>query len=181
MSVITENCQILGVLRKATEPLVPTDIGEAIGMDATHAGQRLYVLLQRGKVEKPDKKRGAYLITQEGQKYLDNPPPEPPEKMAKRGAKRGDESGGESGGVKIVEKTSDFIQEAETKKPLATPPATPAILSQADIFRSIAHQLSISKSEETKGGTPLEGIINWVERTADMDDLNLILPTCGAP
>ena len=108
MSVITENCQILGVLRKAPEPLTPTDIGESIGMDATHAGQRLYALLQRGRVEKPDKKRGAYLITQEGQKYLDNPPPESPEKMTKRGDK--------SDGVKIVEKTAEKVGEENAEK-----------------------------------------------------------------
>ena len=128
-----------------------------------------------GLVEKPDKKRSAYQITQKGQEYLDNPPPEPPEKMAKRGDERGD--------VKIVEKTSGFIQEAETKKPLATPPVTPSlpqptgevktekkddsvIPSQADIFRSIAEQLGITKAMDTaKGGTPLNAIINYVQRT----------------
>ena len=162
MSVITENCQILGVLRKAPEPLTPTDIGESIGMNATHAGQRLYALLQRGRVEKPDKKRGAYLITQEGQKYLDNPPPEPPEKMTKSGAISGDESGDISGGVKIGEK----VDEKLTVTPTVTPPKESVIPSQADIFRSIAEQLGITKAMDTaKGGTPLKAIINYVQRT----------------
>ena len=39
------------------------------------------------------------------------------------------------------------------------------IPSQADIFRSVAEQLSISKAEEAKGGTPLSAIINYVQRT----------------
>ena len=55
--------------------------------------------------------------------------------------------------------------EAEKKEGIVIP-------SQADIFRSIAQQLGITKAEEAKGGTTLEGIINFVERTADMDDLD---------
>ena len=65
---------------------------------------------------------------------------------------------------------------AKPPEEIPPPPKVPkddsVIPSQADIFRSIAEQLSISKAEEAKGGTPLEGIINFVERTADMDDLN---------
>jgi len=114
----------LTVLPQAIEAMRPSDIGELMVMDAYNAGQRLYVLLQRGKVEKPDKKRGAYRITQEEQKYLDNPPPKPPEKMtkrgdesgAKRGDKRGDKSGDKSGGVKIVEKTAEKVGEENAEK-----------------------------------------------------------------
>ena len=51
------------------------------------------------------------------------------------------------------------------------------IPSQADIFKSIAEQLRIAKA---KDGTPLSAIINYVQRTVDLDNLNLILPTCGA-
>ena len=52
------------------------------------------------------------------------------------------------------------------------------IPSQADIFRSVAEQLSISKAKE---GTPLAAIINYVQRTAGLDNLNLILPICDHP
>ncbi len=67
----------------------------------------------------------------------------------------------------VLEEKSDEEKEDEGKIP-----------SQADIFKSIAEQLSIAKA---KDGTPLSAIINYVQRTADLDNLNLILPTCGAP
>jgi len=76
MSVITENCQILGVLEKATELMSPAEIGEPIGMTALDAGRRLY-WMQGRLVEKPDKEKALYRITQKGKDYLANPPKEP--------------------------------------------------------------------------------------------------------
>jgi len=103
---------------------MPGEVGERVGMPASNAGPLLSRMLVRGLVEKPDKKRGAYRITQEEQKYLDNPPPKPPGKMTKRGdesgAKRGDKSGAKrgdkSGGVKIVEKTAEKVGEENAEK-----------------------------------------------------------------
>ena len=48
-----------------------------------------------------------------------------------------------------------------------TPPKEDSVIpSQADIFRSIAEQLGITKAMDTaKGGTPLNAIINYVQRT----------------
>jgi len=67
----------------------------------------------------------------------------------------------------VLEEKSDEEKEDEGKIP-----------SQADIFRSVAEQLSISKAKE---GTPLAAIINYVQRTAGLDNLNLILPICDHP
>ena len=66
ISTITENCKILGVLEEATELTSPAEVGEPIGMFAYDTGRRLYPMLARGLVEKPDKKRGAYRITPRG-------------------------------------------------------------------------------------------------------------------
>ncbi len=156
---------------------MPVEVGERIGITASNTGPLFSRMLVRGLVEKPDKKRGAYRITQEGQKYLDNPPPESPEKMTKRGDKSGAKRGDESDGVKIVEKTAEKVGEenaekVDVKESEAGKKEDIAIPSQVDTFRSIAEQLGISKSEEAKGGSSLPGIINFVERTADMDDLD---------
>ncbi len=84
--------------------------------------------------------------------------------------------------MKIPETTDKTTDENTDEPPTGSGPIVPkkfetakedlAIPSQADIFRSVAEQLNITKSAEAKGGTPLEGIINFVERPADLDDLN---------
>jgi hypothetical protein len=61
----------------------------------------------------------------------------------------------------VLEEKSDEEKEDEGKIP-----------SQADIFRFVAEQLSISKAKE---GTPLSAIINYVQRT----DLLNNLPICS--
>jgi len=110
---------------------------------------------QRGLVEKPDKKKSAYQITQKGRDYLANPPQEPQGKVAK--------SGGVNGGGKVDEKVDEKELEEEKED------EEPAIPSQADIFQSVAEQLSISKQKEAKGGTPLCAVVYRVQRTAELN------------
>jgi len=138
-----------------------------------------------GLVEKPDKKRSAYRITEKGRGYLAKPPQEPSAKLdksaAESAAKSAAKSAAESAGVKIGEKTAEKVIEenaekgdkkVDVKESEAGKKEDIAIPSQMDTFRSIAEQLGISKAEEAKGGSSLPGIINFVERTTDLDDLN---------
>jgi len=60
----------------------------------------------------------------------------------------------------VLEEKSDEEKEDEGKIP-----------SQADIFRSVAEQLSISKAKEAKEGTPLSATINYVQRTDLLNNL----------
>ena len=75
---------------------------------------------QRGLVEKPDKKKSAYQITQKGRDYLANPPQEPQGKVAKSGGKSGGESaaksGGKSGGVNGGGKVDEKVDEKELEE-----------------------------------------------------------------
>jgi len=153
----------------------PSDIGELMVMDAYNATQRLYVLLQRGLVEKPDKKRGAYRITEKGKGYLAKPPQEPSAKLDKSAAKSAAESAGKSAGVKIGEKTAEKVVEetaekgdkkVDVKESEAGKKEDIDIPSQADIFRSIADQLSISKAEDR---TPLSAMVYYAQRTAELN------------
>ena len=64
----------------------------------------------------------------------------------------------------VLEEKSDKEKEDEGKIP-----------SQADIFRSVAEQLSISKAKEAKEGTPLAAIIYYVQRTAVLNKI----PECN--
>jgi hypothetical protein len=179
MSVITDYCKILGVLEKATEPLTPTEVGEPIGMNATYAGRRLYDLLQQGRVEKPDKKRSAYRITEKGKGYLAKPPPEPPAKLdksvAESAAKSAEESVAESAGVKISEKPPET-------PPTTTPETTPTtptdkkvvFPSQADTFSSIGERLGFEKGVSDQKKPSLESVVEYVRSLANMDDLDSV-------
>ena len=87
-----------------------------------------------------------------------NPPQNPQEKIAKSAGKSAGVNGG-GNEQKDIEKEDEDNWD---------------VPSQRDFFRSVAEQLNITKSEEAKGGTPLNAIINFVERTADLDDLNYL-------
>ncbi len=113
----------LKVLSQAIEAMRPSDIDALIGMDATYAGQRLYWMLGRGLVEKPDKKRSAYRITEKGKGYLAKPPQEPSAKLDKSAAKSPAKSPAKSAGVngggnaqKDIEKEDEENAEKGGKK-----------------------------------------------------------------
>jgi len=63
----------LTVRSEAIEPMVPVEVGERIGMPASHAGLLLSRMLVRGLVEKRDKKTNRYQITQKGKEFLIHP------------------------------------------------------------------------------------------------------------
>jgi len=134
-------------------------------------------MLGRGRelVEKPDKEKPLYRITQKGKDYRANPPKEPQSSVGKVVGKvvgKDEEKVGEKNGEKVSEKDEEKVGEKVDEEKTEAEKKEGLIPSQADIFRSIADQLSISKAEEAKGGASLSAIVNFVERTADMDDLN---------
>jgi len=159
----------------------PSDIGELMVMDAYNAGQLAKELRLSKLDEGKNKAKHLYRATEKGKKYKANPPAEieaaPPAEI-----ETGKDLPAASSTVKSTEESTPKGTQKGTE---VNPPHTPApeekteaekkeglIPSQADIFRSIADQLSISKAEEAKGGASLSAIVNFVERTADMDDLN---------
>jgi predicted transcriptional regulator len=138
---------VLTVLSSASDPMLLTEIGERIGLSAQDIFGVAKVMTARELYEKPDKKTNRYQITQKGKEFLINPPeatakkqpaPKPPAKLP---MKLPNEPPAGSG--PIVPKKSETAKEDEGKIP-----------SQADIFRSVAEQLSISKAKEAKEGTP---------------------------
>jgi len=107
-------------------------------------------------IESTNKTKNLHRITEKGRKYKANPPAE----------------------IKAEEGTATSpVTKTVTKTVLPQPPTPeeketevePAITSQSDIFRSVAEQLSISKQ---KDGTPLTAVVCYLQRTADLDDLN---------
>jgi len=124
-------------------------------MPAKYAGSCLYWMLQRGLVEKPDKKRSAYRITEKGKGYLAKPPQKPSAKLDKSAAKSPAKSPGVNGGgneQKDIEKEDEENAEkgdkkVDVKESEAGKKEAIAIPSQADIFQSAAEQLSISKQK----------------------------------
>lgn len=86
----------------------------------------------------------------------------------------------------VTDKGTEYLEEIGKEIPSQTsvtgitpPPETgPTIPSEADLFRREGEGLGVGMK---KGNVPLDAIIYYVQRTANLDDLNLILPTCGAP
>ena len=143
-------------------------------MTAFNAGQLAKVMRLSALIEWASKPKHLHRITEKGRKYKANPPAEI-------------KAAGGTTTPPVTETVTETVTKTVTKTvPETVLPQTPVleekfdeekegkgkIPSQADIFRSVAEQLSMSKAKEAKEGTPLEGIINFVERTADVDDLN---------
>ena len=98
--------------------MAPAVVGNHIGMTAEYAGPLLSRMLGRGLVEKPEKKKALYRITQKGKDYRASPPPEPQDAGGKGGRKVGGKVGG-----KVAEKSEEKT-EAEKKEDLAILPGT---------------------------------------------------------
>jgi hypothetical protein len=167
----------LTVLSQAIEAMRPSDIGELMVMDAYNAGQLARDLRYSKLIEWDSKAKHLYRITEKGRKYKANPPAEikaaggtttPPvtETVTETVTKTVPETVPETvlPQTPVLEEKSDEEKEDEGKIP-----------SQADIFRFVAEQLSISKAKE---GTPLSAIINYVQRTDLLNNLPYCYPSC---
>jgi hypothetical protein len=137
---------------------------------------------QARQLSRPTRPKHLHRITERGKKYKANPPAEieaaPPAEI-----KPSKHLPAASSTVKSTkESTKEGTEESTQKGTEVSPPqppvpeeksktekGDPAIPSQADIFRSIAEQPSISKQ---KDGTPLTAVVCYVERMADLDGLN---------
>ena len=168
----------LTVLSQAIEAMRPSDIGELMVMDAYNAGQLARDLRYSKLIEWDSKAKHLYRITEKGRKYKANPPAEieaaPPAEI-----KPGKHLPAASSTVSSTEESTKSRTQKGTEASPPQPPATEektktekddlAIPSQADIFQSVAEQLSISKQKDR---TPLSAVVYRVQRTADLDDLN---------
>jgi len=151
-------------------------------MDAYNAGQLAKELRTSTSVESTNKTKNLHRIIEKGKKYKANPPAEieaaPPAEI-----KPSKHLPAASSTVKSTEEGTEVSTEESTQKGTEVSPpqppvpeektktekGDPAIPSQADIFQSVAEQLSISKQKDR---TPLSAVVYRVQRTADLDDLN---------
>jgi len=125
-------------------------IGELIGMNAHNAGQLAKDLRLSRLIEGNNKTKNLHRITEKGRKYKANPTAEI-------------EAGGSTPAPPISETSNEKVSETVSE---TAPPQLPAskekpetekdeamgILSQADTLRSIAEQLSITRTKD--GTTP---------------------------
>jgi len=133
---------------------------------------------QARQLSRPTRPKHLHRIIEKGKKYKANPPAEieaaPPAEIkpskhlpAASSTVKSTEEGTEESTQKGTEVSPPQppVPEEKTK----TEKGDPAIPSQADIFQSVAEQLSISKQKDR---TPLSAVVYRVQRTADLDDLN---------
>jgi len=100
-------------------------------------------------VRKPDEKKPFYEITEKGRDYVENPPEEI----------EGEELELSAGNIarNSAEGTKDIVP------------------TQADIFRDIGERLRVGIGRRGKQeGTPLDAIIYYIQRTANLDNLTSV-------
>lgn len=166
MTKVETKCAILEVLSKATEPMRPSDIGEIVGLIPIHAGKYLSDMLKSGLVQKPDKKKAFYEITDKGRQYLENPPEEAEDKELKESTQGKYTRRAHKGTTEdTTEDTTKDTTEDTTEETTGTVP------SQSDLLRKEGELLGVGMK---KGEIRLDTIIKWVQRTANLDDLNSV-------
>ncbi|MBA7468177.1 hypothetical protein ES707_03418 [subsurface metagenome] len=145
--------KVLETLSKFTEPTGAAEIAGIIGETSLNVGNDLYHLGKGGLTQKPDKKQSLWLITENGKKYIEHPP------------------------VPSIPPTptpSTTVSTPPSTPPTVEPPTeepTVTIPSQSDLFRKEGDLLGVGAK---KGSISLDVIVQWVERTADLDNLTSV-------
>jgi len=126
---------------------------------------------QARQLSRPTRPKHLHRIIEKGKKYKANPPAEieaaPPAEI-----EPGKHLPAASSTVSSTEESTKEGTEVSPPQPPATEEKTKtekddlAIPSQADIFQSVAEQLSISKQKDR---TPLSAVVYRVQRTAELN------------
>jgi len=143
--------RVLEALSQCVDPTKPADIGSMIGETPFNTGHDLFELEKSGMAEKPDKEKSLYLITDRGRKTLENPPDKWVYKSRRETPPPGAPSGAPPGVLP------------------GAPPEEITVPSQADLFWAIGEKLGVGAK---KGDIRLDAITYYVQRTADLDNLN---------
>ncbi len=161
------NLSILQALSQETEPQKPGYVSSIIEESALATGQQLTKLAKMGLSGRTGKKKNyTYQITDEGREYLTNPPTveELEAKVTAADSRLGQQSKTEPG------------QQSRTgpgQEPVTDGP--PIIPAQSDLFRDIGERLRIGVGRSGKSeGTPLDAVVYYVQRTADLDNLSSV-------
>jgi len=138
--------RVLEALLEYPDPTSPADIGNSIGETPLNVGHDLYELGKRGLAEKPNKKKPMWLITDKGRETLENPPA--------------------NWGRTLTEDTQAETSEGN----LLRKPPDITLPSRSDSFKEIGEHLGIG----TRGDIKLDAVIYYLQRTADMEDLDAV-------
>jgi hypothetical protein len=148
MPINEKTITILGELSKRKEPVRPLEIAQALHLEPVQVGKDLVELFKGGLAVKKDKDKNLWAITDEGKAYMKTlpiiTPPPPPPQ------------------------TPVTVTKTETVAPAETETTIP---SQSDLFRREGELLGVGSK---KGDIQLEAIIKYVERVANLDDLDSV-------
>lgn len=150
MAELEEKLKVLEALSTLAEPSGASDVSEITGQDPLRCGYILYDLARSGLVEKPDKKKKKYNITEKGKEFIENPPEETFKELPK-------------GPLKAPPK-GELPEEPSEEIALTVP-------SQSDLFKGIGERLGVGAR---KGDVRLDAIIYYVQRTANLDNLSSV-------
>jgi len=165
MAIIERTVRVLEGLSKGKDPARPLQIAQALQLQPIHVGKELVESAKAGYAVKKDKEKNTWAITDDGKAYLKSLPPKGTTLPDTGTPTQAPSSGAPAQPVASTPQSVASTQE--------TPPApgTVTIPSQADPFRSEGELLGVGTR---KGDIQLEAIVKYIERVADLNDLDSV-------
>ena len=136
--------KILSALSQLAEPARPTEIGQLVGEIPLDTGRALAELSKGELAVQTDKGQNLWALTDTGRNYLEEHK-QPAETVTKT--------------VPLARKTPEPSPGEET------------VPSQADLFKAEGQRIGFGSR---KGDIKLDAVVNYVERVANLDDLDSI-------
>lgn len=163
MAITERTITVLQELSKRTEPARPLEIAQTLHIQPIHVGKELVELAKGGLAVKKDKDKNTWAITDEGTAYLKTLPPKgttPPASGAPAPSPQ----------QEPVASTTTPVA-STTPAPAPVPETGPTFPSQAEIFKREGELLAVGSR---KGDIALDTIVKYVERMANLDDLDSV-------
>jgi hypothetical protein len=168
MAITKRTISVLQELSKRTEPARPLEIAQALQMQPIHVGKELVELAKGGSAVKKDKDKNTWAITDEGTAYLKTLPTVVG--VPETGASVGAPETGVLVGSPVTGAVVPLPVTSTTAPPPAPSPET-TFPSQAEIFKREGELLAVGSR---KGDIALDTIVKYVERMANLDDLDSV-------
>jgi len=140
--------KILSALSQLADPARPTEIGKLVGEIPLDTGRALAELSKGELTVQTDKGQNLWALTDTGRKYLEEH-------------------------KQLAETVTETVTETVplSKKTPEPPPEGETVPSQADLFKAEGQLIGFGTR---KGDIKLDAVVNYVERVADLDDLDSI-------
>lgn len=168
MAITERTIRVLEELSKRKEPARPLEIAQTLQLQPIHVGKELVELAKGRLAVKKDQEKNTWAITDEGKTYLKTLPPKGTTPPA-MGTPAQSPVSGASLQAPVTGAPTEPVPSTTTPPPPETTVTT--FPSQAEIFKREGELLAVGSR---KGDISLDVIVKYVERMANLDDLDSV-------